>query len=160
MEEQNQNQGGAREYAGGENTADFSGGNAGSYAGGNAGGNTGGYAEGNAGGRRYRRVSGNNGNNRNRMRGFIPGLIVGIIATVIGVGIAFAVTGGGSGGGTVAFNLPQVTDSALNDASIRKLSALEEYVDYYYYKSSEVSKEDRENGLYKGLLNSLGDVYT
>ena len=84
MEEQNQNQGGAREYAGGENTADFSGGNAGSY----AGGNTGGYAEGNAGGRRYRRVSGNNGNNRNRMRGFIPGLIVGIIATVIGVGIA------------------------------------------------------------------------
>ena len=160
MEEQNQNQGGAREYAGGENTADFSGGNAGSYAGGNAGGNTGGYAEGNAGGRRYRRVSGNNGNNRNRMRGFIPGLIVGIIATVIGVGIAFAVTGGGSGGGTVAFNLPQVADSALNDASIRKLSALEEYVDYYYYKSSEVSKEDRENGLYKGLLNSLGDVYS
>ncbi len=162
MEEQNQNQGAGKVYAGGENTADFSGGNAGGY-GGNAGGNTGGYVEGNAGGsggRRYRRVNGNSGNNRNRMRGFIPGLIVGIIASVIGVGIAFAVTGSGSGGGTVAFNLPQVADSALNDASIRKLSALEEYIDFYYYKSSEVSKEDRENGLYKGLLDSLGDVYS
>ena len=95
-------------------------------------------------------------NRKGRMGGFIPGLIAGVLAAVIAVGIFFAVSGGNpaaAGHGTNA-------DSAVNDESIGKLSVLEQYIDYYYYKSSEVSKEDKENGMYKGLFESLGDVYS
>ncbi len=150
MEEQTQNQGSEKVYAGGSRNA---GGNPGGYAGGYTGGNAGG---GSFNGRSYKNADGNKGN---RMRGFIPGVIVGIIAAVIAVGIAFAVTGAG-GGDAASYNLPGVADSAVNNESIEKLSALEEYIDYYYYKSSEVSRQDKEDGLYKGLFESLGDVYS
>ena len=46
------------------------------------------------------------------------------------------------------------------DSREDKLRLLEEYVDTYYYKSEEVSEEDRSNGIYKGLLQSLGDPYS
>lgn len=95
-------------------------------------------------------------NRKDRMGGFVPGLIAGVLVTVIAVGIFFAVSGGGHAGAGSA----TIADSAVNDESIGKLSVLEQYIDYYYYKSSEVSKEDRENGMYKGLFESLGDVYS
>ena len=95
--------------------------------------------------------------NRNGRRGgFIPGLITGVLAALIAVGIFFAVSGGKPAGAIPGTN----ADSAVNDESMGKLSVLEQYIDYYYYKSSEVSKEDRENGMYKGLFESLGDVYS
>ena len=110
----------------------------------------------------YYSAGGDNGdgrkNRKNRMGGFIPGLIVGVLAAVIAVGIFFAVSGGN---GTPALpGSAGSADSAVNDASIEKLGVLEQYIDYYYYKSSEVSKEDKENGMYKGLFESLGDVYS
>ena len=112
--------------------------------------------------RTYYSTGGDNGdgrkNRRNRMGGFIPGLIVGVLAAVIAVGIFFAVSGG-SGAPALPGSAGKA-DSAVNDESIGKLSVLEQYIDYYYYKSSEVSKEDRENGMYKGLFESLGDVYS
>ena len=119
-------------------------------------------AENQSGRRVYYSAGGDNGdgrkNRKNRMGGFIPGLIVGVLAAVIAVGIFFAVSGGN---GTPALpGSAGSADSAVNDASIEKLGVLEQYIDYYYYKSSEVSKEDKENGMYKGLFESLGDVYS
>ena len=99
-----------------------------------------------------------NRKNRNRMGGFIPGLIVGVVASVIAVGIYFAVSRGAGAPST-----PGAThnpNAALNDEAIEKLNTLEGYIDYYYYKSSEVTKEDRQNGMYRGLFESLGDAYS
>ena len=42
--------------------------------------------------------------------------------------------------------------------AVNKLKLLEQYIDYYYYKSDEVSKEDMQNGMFKGLVDSLGDA--
>ena len=113
--------------------------------------------------------TGRGGNGSNKRSGFLPGVLVGILVAVIAVGILFALRGGSgsaSGGtaGSGQTGAPGLTgaggDSAINDKTIRKLKLLEDYVDYYYYKSSEVSNEQQINGAYKGLLDSLGDVYS
>ena len=113
--------------------------------------------------------TGRGGSGSNKRSGFLPGVLVGILVAVIAVGILFALRGGSgsaSGGtaGSGQTGAPGLTgaggDSAINDKTIRKLKLLEDYVDYYYYKSSEVSNEQQINGAYKGLLDSLGDVYS
>jgi len=118
--------------------------------------------------RRYVSVSGG-GNGSNRRSGFLPGMLVGILVAVIAVGILFALRGGNgsSSGGTAGSGQTSSSgqagasgDSAINDETVRKLKLLEDYADYYYYKSSEVSDEQQINGAYKGLLDSLGDVYS
>lgn len=83
-------------------------------------------------------------------------MLAGILVTVIAVGVFFALSGGG---GQMAVQ-SSGSDSAVNRESVNKLSVLEQYLDRYYYKSSEITKEDKENGLYKGLFESLGDVYS
>ena len=50
--------------------------------------------------------------------------------------------------------------SAINSDSVYKLQLLEESIDEYYYKSDELTAEQKEDGMYKGLLASLGDPYS
>ena len=88
---------------------------------------------------------------RRRRSGFLPGLLVGFLVAVIAVGIFFALTGGGG---------QMAVQSSGADSAVNKLKLLEQYIDYYYYKSDEVSKEDMQNGMFKGLVESLGDVYS
>ena len=95
-----------------------------------------------------------------RMRGFLPGVLVGILVAIIAVGILFAVTGSGGGLPGAASSYIGADGSAVNEESINKLSVLEQYIDYFYYKSSEITEEEKENGMYKGLFESLGDVYS
>ncbi len=86
----------------------------------------------------------------------MPGMLTGILVAVIAVGIYFALTGGS---GQIAVQ-SSGADSAVNRESVNKLSVLEQYLDHYYYKSSEITREDKETGIYKGLFESLGDVYS
>jgi len=86
----------------------------------------------------------------------LPGMLTGILVAVIAVGIFFALTGGS---GQIAVQ-SSGADSAVNRESVNKLSVLEQYLDHYYYKSSEITREDKETGIYKGLFESLGDVYS
>ena len=94
------------------------------------------------------------------MRGFLPGVLVGILVAIIAVGILFAVTGSGGGLSGAVSSYAGADGSAVNEESINKLSVLEQYIDYFYYKSSEITEEEKENGMYKGLFESLGDVYS
>ena len=98
--------------------------------------------------------------NRNRRSGFLPGMLVGILVTSIVVGILFVMTGGSSSQTGMLPAGGAAADSAVNEESINKLSVLEQYMDYYYYKSSEITQEEKETGIYKGLFESLGDVYS
>lgn len=103
--------------------------------------------------KRYVSMDGGDRGNRG-FRGFLPGVLVGILVAVIAVGIFFALRGGSQ-------SLPGASgNSALDDAAIRKLRLLEQYVDEYYYKSDEITNEDEQNGMYKGLLESTGDIYS
>ena len=112
---------------------------------------------------RRRYVSTGGEDPRRRRSGFLPGLLVGFLAAVIVVGIFFALFGGSTGGSNLSLSAPASGGSggtAVDAKTVDKLKLLEQYIDYYYYKSDEVSKEDMQNGMFKGLVDSLGDVYS
>ena len=105
-----------------------------------------------------RYVSDRGGRNGSGRSGFLPGVFVGILVAIIAVGILFALRGGGAsstGGSGHAAN-----GQAVDDATVNKLKVLEQYIDYYYDKADEVKDDQIRDGVYKGLLDSLGDVYT
>lgn len=51
-------------------------------------------------------------------------------------------------------------NSAINEVSLSKLEQLEKSIDQYYYEPEEITKEQKEDGIYKGLLASLDDPYS
>lgn len=51
-------------------------------------------------------------------------------------------------------------DDIINEQSLSKLRALEQTIRNYYYKSDEVDIGQMEEGMYDGLLSSLGDPYS
>ncbi len=52
------------------------------------------------------------------------------------------------------------TGSAINKESIEKLQLLEDCIREYYYEPGDATVETLETGLYRGLMDSLGDPYT
>ena len=107
---------------------------------------------------RRRYVSTGGEDPRRRRSGFLPGLLVGFLVAVIAVGIFFALRGGSGAASPIASS--SGSGGAVDAQAVNKLKLLEQYIDYYYYKSDEVSKEDMQNGMFKGLVDSLGDVYS
>lgn len=95
---------------------------------------------------------------------FLLGLLVGvIIMTLVGscayVGtklyyladerrVKTATADGGSESGVV------------NDDSVKKLEALEEFIDEYYYNDEDINTDEMMEGMYAGLVDSLGDPYS
>lgn len=57
-------------------------------------------------------------------------------------------------------NPSSTTDSALNQDSVDKLKLLEDCIRQYYYEPEDATVETLENGMYRGLMESLGDPYT
>ncbi len=53
----------------------------------------------------------------------------------------------------------QSTGELVDEAMIEKLTAIEEILDVYYYKD-DVSEEELEEGIYRGILDAVGDPYT
>lgn len=51
-------------------------------------------------------------------------------------------------------------ESAVSHESMEKLEVLEQYLRNYYYEPEEIDVQTLENGMYKGLMSSLGDPYT
>lgn len=51
-------------------------------------------------------------------------------------------------------------DSVVNDETISKLQLLESTIDEYYIDSDNVSNQTLADGMYKGMIDSLGDVYS
>ena len=50
--------------------------------------------------------------------------------------------------------------SVLNDDSIEKLEALEEFIDEYYYNDEDINTDAMMEGMYAGIVDSLGDPYS
>ena len=93
---------------------------------------------------------------------FFGGMIVGLAATLLvvgivylGIGIQNSIAQNGSSSNSVELD----ESSVVNSNTIAKLQALEQTIDKYYYLD-EVSNEEMQDGIYKGLLDSLGDPYS
>lgn len=50
-------------------------------------------------------------------------------------------------------------DGSLSEETVEKIELLEQMIEKFYYKD-DVSREDLENGIYRGLLDAVGDPYT
>ncbi len=115
-------------------------------------------------------VKGNNNNSAgavSKPRSFAAGILTGVLITTLIAGAAFGgflQFGKGSSGGLASTgllgNLVNRKKSAVNDQSIEKLRGLEQIINEYYYEPENISVEDLETGLYKGLFKALGDPYT
>lgn len=88
----------------------------------------------------------------NKKRGsFLSGIVVGlVVALFISGATYFAIW---------ITNDKQSQESAVDKELYEKLQLLEETVKYYYYKD-DVTNEDMENGIYKGLVSALNDPYS
>lgn len=87
---------------------------------------------------------------KNRTR-FIPGFVTGMFAmlvVVVAIGAGIHLSG---------YSFGESSASAVDNAE-KKLKALEQVIDLKYL--DKVSQNDLEEGLYKGLLQGLGDPYS
>ena len=93
---------------------------------------------------------------------FLSGLIVGFAATLLIVGgifIAFQIHNIMTMKDDVAAQVSYGEDSAVNAQTIKKLQLLEDTVKENFYLS-EVTNEQLEDGMFRGLMDSLDDPYS
>lgn len=93
---------------------------------------------------------------------FFCGVIIGLAGALLVFAIAFIAFG-------LQNSIQQMTgqsarveldeDSAINVELISKLQALEDTIDKYYYLG-EVTDEELQTGMYRGIMEALGDPYS
>ncbi len=93
---------------------------------------------------------------------FFGGMILGLAGSLLVFAIAYIAFGIQNTvqqmtGQTVQAELEE--GSAINSDMIAKLQALEETIDKYYYLE-EVTNEELQTGIYKGIMEALGDPYS
>jgi carboxyl-terminal processing protease len=96
--------------------------------------------------------------NRQKLtRRFISGILVGFLCAALGLSACLIVL---MYRNTVIRNsIKQPVSELLNETTLSKIESLENVIDTYYYKE-DIDKQAEANGIYKGLMDSLGDPYT
>lgn len=98
---------------------------------------------------------------------FIVGLLTGILASAltascIYVGVkadgAFKLTSAEPAATAVPER--KSTDGITSDATIAKLESIEEVIDKYYYNEEDINTDEMIEGMYSGMVASLGDPYS
>ena len=93
---------------------------------------------------------------------FFGGMVLGLAGALLIFAIAY-IGFGMQNSIQQMLNQPVSSDldesSAIDSALISKLQMLEETIDKYYYLD-EVSNEELQTGIYRGIMNSLGDPYS
>lgn len=79
---------------------------------------------------------------------FVKGIFTGVLATLLILALILGISVYSAGKG----------DSAVNPASYAKLMALEKIIKRCYYQ--DVDKDAMEKGMYKGIMEAMGDPYT
>ena len=99
--------------------------------------------------------------NKGRLtRRFISGILIGFLVAVLVVsGSVYYLIYNRQVLNQVATGFLPGQGDVLSSETISKIQSLEDVIDTYYYKT-DVSKEDEVNGLYRGLMDSLGDPYS
>lgn len=104
------------------------------------------------------------GGQNNKSSVFLLGILVGVIIMTLVGSCAFV--------GTRLYRLADdkearqtSTDSAsagsmIGDDTVEKLETLESVIDKYYYRDEDIDPDAMIEGMYAGLVNSLGDPYS
>lgn len=96
---------------------------------------------------------------------FLLGLLAGVLITaMVGcgtyVGVRLYLMVSDKSASTAASAGKDGAGSLTGEETMEKLEALEEVIAEYYYKEEDIDKEKMIDGLYSGLVNSLGDPYS
>ncbi|MDE6903200.1 MAG: S41 family peptidase, partial [Lachnospiraceae bacterium] len=96
---------------------------------------------------------------------FLLGLLAGVLITaMVGcgtyVGVRLYLMVSDKSASTAASAGKDGAESLTGAETMEKLEALEEVIAEYYYKEEDIDKEKMIDGLYSGLVNSLGDPYS
>lgn len=92
---------------------------------------------------------------------FLLGLLAGVMIAALAGGTVYV--------GTRLYRLSEARstnadgssgDNLVDDDTIEKLEALEQVIDKYYYKDEDIDTEEMTEGMYAGLVASLGDPYS
>lgn len=97
-----------------------------------------------------------------RRRVFLAGILTGVLVTCIAGSAGMIGYRLAEGGRAVVAQADPDTESgsAVNEESVKKLQLLEDEINEYYYESDDVTRSQKEDGLYKGLIESLNDPYS
>lgn len=95
---------------------------------------------------------------------FLLGLLVGVVITaMVGsctyVGVKLYLMASEQSARTISSG-GDAADVLVGDETVKKLEALEEVIEEYYYQEEDIDKEAMIDGLYSGMVDSLGDPYS
>lgn len=92
--------------------------------------------------------------------GFLLGLVLGVALTVLVCGFFFV--------GMKVYEAVDIKNvakkgsasSVVNEDTEKKLEAIEEVIDEYYYQDADIDVDAMTEGMYAGMVNALGDPYS
>ena len=104
------------------------------------------------------------GGQNNKGGVFLLGLFVGVIIMTLVGACAYVGTRlyqyAGSRSAQTAGITEVSADSVINEDTIKKLETLEELINKQYYRDEDIDTDEMIEGMYAGLVDSLGDPYS
>ena len=95
---------------------------------------------------------------------FLVGLLTGVLLSALMVGCVYVAVRFSDIWSTKRVKLTSaegvVPESIVNDDSLKKLEAIEDVIDEYYYKEEDIHTDEMIEGMYAGMVASLGDPYS
>ena len=95
---------------------------------------------------------------------FLVGLLTGVLLSTLMVGCVYVGVRFNDLWQTKRVRLTSaegvVPESIVNDDSLKKLEAIEDVIDKYYYKEEDIHTDEMIEGMYAGMVASLGDPYS
>ena len=95
---------------------------------------------------------------------FLVGLLTGVLLSTLMVGCVYVGIRFNDLWQTKRVRLTStegaVAESIVNDDSLKKLEAIEDVIDEYYYKEEDIHTDEMIEGMYAGMVASLGDPYS
>ncbi len=95
---------------------------------------------------------------------FLVGLLAGVLLSTLIVGCVYVGIRFNDLWGIKRVRLTSadgaVAESIVNDDSLKKLEAIEDVIDKYYYKEEDIHTDEMIEGMYAGMVASLGDPYS
>lgn len=99
------------------------------------------------------------GNDRGNGK-FVLGLVIGMASTTLIAGCIFAFTKVYEVVDSRNVAKRGTTDSVVSEDTEEKLAAIQDVIEEYYYQDADIDVDAMTEGMYAGMVNSLGDPYS
>lgn len=91
---------------------------------------------------------------------FLLGMVLGVALTTLICGFAFVGMKVYEAVGSKSVAKKGTASSVVSEDTEKKLEAIEDVIDEYYYQDADIDVDAMTEGMYAGMVNSLGDPYS